>query len=202
MKSCAGSKGSLIISFLLLLILSCSKSSNYTPPPTIPPVIPPVVNKTPDLKLIADSMVAPIAMAEPADSTGRLFIVEQTGKIWIIDSTGKKLATPFIDVVTKMVSVSPSYDERGLLGLAFHPDYKTNGKFYLFYSAPPKPGTAIPGGTPWDNTTRISEFKVSTSNPNQADLSSEKILLEDNHPYLNHNGGTLAFGECGWKRPG
>jgi glucose/arabinose dehydrogenase len=148
--------------------------------------------------LVADNLVAPIDLAEPADSSGRKFIAEQTGKIWIIDSTGNKIATPFIDITGKMVSVSPSYDERGLLGLAFHPDYKTNGKFYLFYSAPPKAGTANPGGTPWDNTTRISEFKVSATDPNKADPSTEKIILEDNHPYLNHNGGALAFGPDGF----
>ena len=199
MKTFAGSKGSLIISILFFFILSCSKNSNYTPPPPVPnPPTPPVVNKTPGLQLVADSLISPIAMAEPADSSGRIFIVEQTGKIWIIDSTGKKLTNSFIDMMTKMVNVSPSYDERGLLGLAFHPDFKTNGKFYLFYSAPPKAGTTNPGGAPWNNTTRISEFKVNAADPNQADLSSERIILEDNHPYLNHNGGTLAFGPDGF----
>jgi glucose/arabinose dehydrogenase len=84
--------------------------------------------------------------------------------------------------------------------MAFHPDYKTNGKFYLFYTASPRTGTPVPGGagTGWNNLTRISEFKVSAANANQADPASERVVLEDDHPYLNHNGGTLAFGPDGF----
>ncbi len=87
-----------------------------------------------------------------------------------------------------------------LLGMAFHPDFKTNGKFYLFYTAPPRAGTPVPGtaGSGWNNLTRISEFKVSASDTNHADLGSERIILEDDHPYLNHNAGTLAFGPDGF----
>ena len=138
-------------------------------------------------------------LVEPPDNSGRLFILDQTGKIWIIGSDGKKLATPFIDLAGKMVAISPGYDERGLLGLAFHPQFKSNGKFYLFYTAPPRPGTPVPGspGSSWNNTTTVSEFQVSAGNANQADLSSERILLQDDHPYLNHNAGTLAFGPDG-----
>ncbi|MEJ0082713.1 MAG: PQQ-dependent sugar dehydrogenase [Puia sp.] len=156
--------------------------------------------KTPGLQLVTDSMVAPVVVAEPPDGSKRLFVVDEIGKIWIIGSDGKKLANPFIDITSKMVTLSPSYDERGLLGLAFHPDFKTNGKFYLFYTAPPKPGMPVPGpaGSGWNNTTTISEFKVSAADANQADISSERILLQDNHPYLNHNAGTLAFGADGF----
>ena len=96
-----------------------------------------------------------------------------------------------------MVTLSPGYDERGLLGLAFHPDFKSNGKFYLFYTAPPRAGGPEPG-VPWNNLTRIAEFKVSAGNPNLADPSSERILLESDHPQLNHNGGTVAFGPDGY----
>src|SRR4030095_2349122 len=102
-------------------IASCAKDVTYSPPPS---------NQIPGLQIIVDSLTSPVAMAEPPDDTKRLFIADQTGKIWIIGSDGKKVSTPFIDITSKMVALNPSYDERGLLGLAFHPDFKTNGKFY------------------------------------------------------------------------
>lgn len=150
-----------------------------------------------DLKLIADNLVSPITMTGSPDQTKRLFIVDQVGKIWIVGADGNKLPNPFIDVTSKMVSLSPFYDERGLLGLAFHPDFKNNGKFYLFYTAPPRAGGPDPA-TPWNNLTRVSEFKVSRGNPNHADLSSERVVLEVDHPQSNHNGGTIAFGPDGY----
>jgi glucose/arabinose dehydrogenase len=182
-------KGFLILCSLVGLAGSCKKSNQPAPPS----------NSTPDLQLVTDGLVSPVALAEPPDNSNRLFIVDQTGKVWIVGSDGKKLATPFIDMASKMVAISPGYDERGLLGLAFHPQFKTNGKFYLFYTAPPRPGTPVPGppGAGWNNTTTVSEFQVSAGNANQADPGSERILLQDDHPYLNHNAGTLAFGADG-----
>lgn len=158
-----------------------------------------------DLQLMADNFVSPITLAEPPDGTHRLFVVDQIGKIWIIDANGQKLAQPFLEFPAgKMVPLRAGYDERGLLGLAFHPDYKSNGKFYLFYTAPPPPGgpTTNAGNTnlpmTWDNTTTISEFTVSAGNPNMADLGSERKILEEPHPQANHNGGTIAFGPDGY----
>jgi glucose/arabinose dehydrogenase len=156
--------------------------------------------KTPGLQLVTDGLISPVALAEPPDSTHRLFILDELGKIWIVGSDGKKLANPFMDLSSKMVTLSPSYDERGLLGIAFHPQFKSNGKFYLFYTAPPRPGMPSPGapGSTWNSLTRISEFKVSAGDPNTGDMSSERVLIESDHPYLNHNGGTLAFGPDGF----
>jgi glucose/arabinose dehydrogenase len=157
-----------------------------------------------DLQLIADNLVSPITAMEAPDQSHRFFVVDQPGQIWIIDQNGHKMPQPFIDISSKMVTLSPFYDERGLLGLAFHPNFSQNGKFYLFYTAPPPPGGPIVDagntGLPkiWDNTTRISEFKVSASNPNMADMSSERIILEEPHPQFNHNGGTIAFGQDGY----
>ncbi|MBD0332643.1 MAG: PQQ-dependent sugar dehydrogenase [Chitinophagaceae bacterium] len=160
--------------------------------------------KTLSLQLIADNFVSPITLVQPPDGSHRLFVVDQIGIIWIIDGSGNKLPQPFIDVRGKMVTLMPFYDERGLLGLAFHPDFKNNGKFYLFYTAPPPAGgpTVQTGNTglpmTWDNTTTISEFRVSASNRNMADIGSERIILQEPHPQFNHNGGTIAFGSDGY----
>lgn len=150
-----------------------------------------------DLKLVANNFVSPIALSESPDNTNRLFVVDQIGKVWIVNADGSKVSTPFIDIGSKMVSLMPSYDERGLLGLAFHPGYKHNGKFYLFYNAPARPGGPDPG-VQWNNTIRVSEFKVSPFDPNRADISSERVILEVDHPQFNHNGGTIAFGPDGY----
>lgn len=170
----------------LLVLFSCKKE-HHNPPPA---------NATPDLQQVADGIVSPVALAEPPDGTKRLFVVDQTGKIWIIQPDGTRSATPFIDLSSKMVALTPNYDERGLLGLAFHPDFKSNGKFYLFYSAPPHAGGPQPG-TSWNNTVRVSQF-VATAGANTADLATEKTVLEVDHPQFNHNGGTIAFGPDGY----
>lgn len=175
---------------LLLLSGACKKSGSGSG----------TSNGVPDLQLVTGGLVSPIALVEPPDSSHRLFIVDQAGQIWIIGTNGQRSANPFMDLTGRMIPIDPGYDERGLLGLAFHPQFKTNGKFYVFYTAPPRPGTPVPGGpgATWDNLTRISEFKVSATNPNSADMTTERILVQDDHPYLNHNGGALAFGPDGF----
>jgi len=150
-----------------------------------------------DLKLVADNFVSPLTVVDAPDGTHRLFVVDQPGQVWIIKGDGSKMPDPFIDVSSKIVPLTPGYDERGLLGLAFHPNFRNNGKFYLFYTANPRDGGPEPG-VPWNNLTRISEFRVSTSNPDRAEISSEKIILESDHPQGNHNGGTIAFGHDGY----
>lgn len=169
---------------LLWVIQGCDKDDDNAP-------------KNTDLQLVADNFVSPIGVVAAPDNSKRLFVIDQAGKVWIIDATGNKLSTPFIDVTSMMVPLSPGYDERGLLGLAFHPAFQTNGRFFIYYQTLPRVG-GPPGGGTWNNLTRISEFKVSASNANQADMSSEKIILEMDDPQSNHNGGTIAFGPDGY----
>jgi glucose/arabinose dehydrogenase len=145
-----------------------------------------------DIQQVADGFVSPIGLVSPPDNSERLFVIDQAGKIWIVDKDWNKLATPFIDLTSKMVTLDPGFDERGLLGLAFHPNYEGNGLFYVYYQLPPRAGGPVTG-VPWDNLSRISEFKVS-ANMNMADMNSERVLLEWDDPQFNHNGGTLAFG--------
>jgi glucose/arabinose dehydrogenase len=138
------------------------------------------------LELVADGLVQPVTMAEPPDGSGRLFVVDQIGRIRVVDADGELLAAPFLDVAAKMVTLRAGFDERGLLGLAFHPDYASNGRFYVYYSAPPR----LAG---YDHTSRIAEYTVS-SDPDVADPLSERTLLEIDQPQFNHNAGTLQFG--------
>src|SRR5438046_7953442 len=102
-----------------------------------------------------------------------------------------------MDVTSTLIPLNPTYDERGLLGLAFHPQFSSNHKFYVYYQLPPRAGGPS-AGIPWNNLSRISEFQVSTSDANAADMSSEKILLDLDDPQSNHNGSTLAFGPDGY----
>jgi glucose/arabinose dehydrogenase len=145
------------------------------------------------LELIAEGLTAPVALVEPPDGSGRLFVVDQAGVIRIIDADGDLLPAPFLDVSSRMVQLRTSFDERGLLGLAFHPNYAANGRFFVFYSAPLRTGQP-PGRADYDHTAHISEFHVSATNPDLADPSSERIVLQVDEPQFNHNGGTLAFG--------
>lgn len=138
------------------------------------------------LDLVAEGLTQPVTLTESPDGTGRLFVVDQSGVIRIIDGSGELLAEPFLDVRANLVALSPGFDERGLLGLAFHPDYASNGRFYIYYSAPPR----LPG---YNNTSTIAEYEVS-ADPDVADPSSERILLEIDQPQFNHNAGTLQFG--------
>lgn len=96
--------------------------------------------KTVALELIAENMVSPIGLiAVPVDSK-RLFVIDQIGVVWTINAAGIKLEEPFLDVRDKMIILNAEYDERGLLGLAFHPDFETNGRVFAYYTAPPNTG--------------------------------------------------------------
>ena len=169
-----------------ILLLSCDKDDDNDN--AVPGV---------DLELVTDGLTSPIGVIGVPDNTNRLFIIDQAGKIWIVGSDNNKVATPFMDVTTKMVSLEAGYDERGLLGLAFHPQFQTNGLFYIYYQLPPRSGGPDAANT-WDNLSRVSEFKVSASNANLADMSSERVILEWDDPQSNHNGGTIAFGPDGY----
>ena len=174
---------------LLLLGINCKKDKNNDGEN--------INNTRVDLQMVGDGFVSPIGVVASPDNTKRLFVIDQAGKIWIIDSTGNKLATPFMDVTALMVTLNPGYDERGLLGLAFHPQFATNHRFFVYYQLPPRPGGPAPGSN-WNNLSRIAEFKTTAGNDNLADMSTERIILEMDDPQSNHNGGTIAFGSDGY----
>ena len=146
------------------------------------------------LELIAEGFTSPVALLHPEDGSGRLFVVDQTGLIWIL-AGGQRLEQPFLDLRERVVDLNSFYDERGLLGLAFHPDFSANGRFYVSYSAPLQAGLSP---EEWDHTTYISEFTVLSDNPNQADLRSERVVLAIDKPGYNYEAGHLAFGPDGY----
>jgi glucose/arabinose dehydrogenase len=147
-----------------------------------------------NLRQIASGLTAPVTLMSAPDNTGRLFVVDQVGLVRVITAAGQLAQQPFLDVRDRMVTLKGGYDERGLLGLAFHPDYATNGRFFVYYAAPLRAG----GPAGYDNTVRLSEFQVSKSDLNQADPASERIILQIDEPQANHEGGTLAFGPDGY----
>ncbi len=146
------------------------------------------------LELIADGLNSPVLLREAPDDSGRLFIVDQAGVIRILTPDGDLLETPFLDLRDELVDLMPSFDERGLLGLAFHPEYDSNGRFFVYYSAPLR--EEAPEG--YDHTSHVSELTVSDTDPNVADASSERIILQVDQPQFNHDAGTLAFGPDGF----
>jgi glucose/arabinose dehydrogenase len=133
-----------------------------------------------ELNQYASGFAQPVDVVHAGDE--RLFVVEKAGRIRIIDGDANVLTTPFLDIDPKVNSFA---SERGLLGLAFHPDYANNGYFYVNYTNN--------GGD-----TRISRFSVSENDPNVADPDSEKVLMEIDQPFSNHNGGCVRFGPDGY----
>jgi glucose/arabinose dehydrogenase len=126
-------------------------------------------------ELVVDGLTRPVQMLDPGDGSGRLFIVEQGGTVRILQD-GELLPDPFLDISGQI-----SFDnEQGLLSIAFHPDFASNGLFFIDY-------------TDGDGDTQVERWTVS-DDPNRADPESAETLLQVGQPYPNHNGGLLLFG--------
>ena len=139
----------------------------------------------PDYVLVSDGWVDPVALENAGDGSGRLFVVEKQGLIWIISdpTTGSFHPIPFLDIKSKVKNGG----ERGLLGLAFHPEYPTKPYVYVNYT--------------FERSlklySRVERYTM-ISDVNKAEFSSAKVIVEYHQPYTNHNGGDVTFGPDGF----
>jgi uncharacterized repeat protein (TIGR01451 family) len=127
-------------------------------------------------EIVASGLAQPVQVTHAGDGSNRLFVVEQSGTVRIVKN-GTVLATPFLNLSSQVIYGG----ERGLLGIAFHANYRTNGYFYVNYT---RAG---------DGATVIARYRVSAANPDLADPGSAQVLLTIAQPYANHNGGQLLF---------
>lgn len=140
------------------------------------------------LEEVANGLRNPLAMVHANDGTHRFFVAEQVGVVWVYLPDRSRLEKPFLNISRSVLTSSWEGDERGFLGLTFHPRHKHNGKLYVYYS--------IEVG--FDERIRISEFRVSAHDMNVVDHRSERVILEIDEPASNHNGGQLLFADDGY----
>ncbi len=148
------------------------------PPPARPTSFPAADSF--EWRLLFSGLAKPLDLSAAGDDSGRVFILEQAGIIRVA-STDRLLDQPFLDIRSQ---VNSRASEQGLLGIAFHPHYPTNGTFFLNY-------------TDLNGNMVVSRWQVSTD-ANRADHTSEQVLLRFEQPFVNHNGGGLAFGPDGY----
>jgi glucose/arabinose dehydrogenase len=163
-----------IFAVVVLFVLFSNLSAQGVPAPY-----------TPRLQTFLTGLDRPILIRNAHDGSKRLFIVQQTGIIKVLQP-GSNVPTNFINLSSKIVVPVSTGDERGLLGLTFAPDFATSGKFYVDYT---RAG---------DGTTVVAEYKTLAGNPNQGDISTERILFTVPQPFSNHNGGMVEFGPDGY----
>jgi glucose/arabinose dehydrogenase len=130
----------------------------------------------------------PIVLTHAGDGSNRIFVGTQHGVIHVFDkqSVGRTGTKVFLDIEDKVV-YNDRQNEEGFLGFAFHPNYKENGEFFVYYTAKDAEHTSV-----------ISRFRVSKDDPNVADPASEEEVMRIEQPYWNHNGGTICFGPDGY----
>ncbi|XP_076155914.1 HHIP-like protein 2 [Alosa pseudoharengus] len=138
---------------------------------------------------VANGLRNPVLMLHSGDDTHRLFVAEQVGFVWVYLRDGSRMEQPFLDLSGEVLTTPWLGDERGFLGLALHPRYRDNGRFFIYYSI------LVQGSL---EKVRISEMKTSAHDMNRADHNSERVILEIEEPAANHNGGQLLFGLDGY----
>ncbi|CAB4036025.1 HHIP 2, partial [Paramuricea clavata] len=140
----------------------------------------------------------PLALLHANDQTHRMFIVEQIGLVYVILPNERKLDTPFMDIRSKVLTSSAFGDERGLLGMVFHPKYRENGRLFVYYITKKVGNKKKTDPKEWwlgTSVAVLSEWRVSGADLNRVDQHSEKVLMSIEQPKGNHNGGQLLFGK-------
>jgi hypothetical protein len=204
-------KNTIVIVLLVSLIAGVGLAQITDP-------IPQKIQKGPvaiELQQVAVGLAAGVYLTDAGDNSGRLFVVDQAGKAWIIEN-GALSPTPFLDVSDRLVSPlgvlgshnETDYDERGFLGIAFHPGYADPaspgfGKLYTYTSEPVSSAATFttasppPLGRVFDCQNVVAEWSVDPSNPDRVDPASRRELIRIDKPQFNHNAGMVAFGPDG-----
>ncbi len=144
------------------------------------------------LALFAEGFVAPTALV-PLPQSDHLLLADQAGVIYLLAKDGKPSEQPFLDLRPRLAKMNPGFDERGILGVALHPKFAENKQVFVVYSAPLR----AEGPKEWDHTMRLARF-TANADGKSAKMDSEKVLLEIDKPFFNHNGGSIAFGPEGY----
>ena len=145
------------------------------------------------LKPIADGLTSPLSLVPLPD--GAMLLVDQPGQLRVLGPDGTLRPEPVLSLTHRLSAINHgAFDERGLIDVALHPQFAKNRRIFVTYTAPRRP-SAPPD---WDCTLRLAEFTLPAGDPVRADASSEKVLLEVDKPFANHNSGRLAFGPDGF----
>lgn len=153
-----------------------ASSSEQSPASTAPASTLNPDGVTLEIEVTASGLTSPVDVTSAGDGSGRVFVVEQPGRIRLVRD-GRLLTQPFLDISARIASGG----ERGLLGLAFHPDFPADPRLFVDY-------------TDVNGDTVVSEFRLDPSDPDRADPGSERILIQVDQPFPNHNGGAVLFG--------
>jgi glucose/arabinose dehydrogenase len=145
------------------------------------------------LEPFATGLTAPLAMAQP-EGDDRIFVIEQDGFVRVVTAEGELLPEPFLDIRGRMVELMSDFDERGLLGIAFHPQFAENGRFYLGYSRPLDPQGDLGKQLWYSHTNVVAEFRTHPDDPFMADPNFEKTISKIDWPQFNHNGHWIGVG--------